>query len=87
MYDPSIEFNKPKILVIDWIDSVSDNGWKSSDDCKARAIICQSVGFLVDENDHSVCLALSRTTQQGYMPFADLISIPKVSIKHKRKIG
>ncbi len=76
----------PKILLVDWYDSVSKGSWQDRDDCKAESLVCQSVGFLVDETKDYLCLALNRVTEAGYTPFGQLISIPKVAIKRRVKI-
>lgn len=75
-----------KILMITWIDSCSSNGWQQPAEAKARISECQSVGFLVEETKDAIALALSRTTQEGFAPYADIVSIPKVAIKRKRVI-
>jgi hypothetical protein len=75
---------KPNILLIDWVDSVNNSGWLTTDECKADLLVCQTAGFLVDEDKDSICIALNRTTRKGYRPFGELISIPKVAVKARR---
>jgi hypothetical protein len=75
-----------KMLLVDWMDSASNPGWKSSDELQATICLCQTVGFLVLETDAALVLALSRGTQEGYRPYSDLISIPKVAITRRRII-
>jgi hypothetical protein len=76
----------PKIYLINWIDSCSQSGWATSEDCKADLSYCQSVGFLVEENKEAYCLALNRTTKEGHRPFGELITIPKVAVKSVKAI-
>lgn len=78
---------QPDILLIDWIDSCSTSGWQHSNDCKAEMLMtCQTVGFFVDETKDRLCVGLNRTTKEGFTPFGELITIPKVAIKRKRKL-
>lgn len=41
-----------KLVLIDWIDSHSGNGWQSLDDMKgfAKALHCRSIGWLLVRN-------------------------------------
>lgn len=75
---------KVKVLLIDWLDSCSSHGWKNSNEVECEVSRCQSVGFLVAENEVCIVLALNRTTQAGYKPFGDLITIPRPAIIRKR---
>ena len=76
----------PIIMLIDWVDSCSDPGWQNSADCKAHLLTCQSVGFVVEETEDIICIALNRSTKKGYTPFGELMSIPKVAITRRKKI-
>ena len=71
---------QPKIVLIEWVDSYSIEGWQFLGDCKLAEIKCQTVGFFVHETKNIYVVAQSRTTKGGFKPFADLISIPKVAI-------
>ncbi|MGA9769176.1 MAG: hypothetical protein WBV94_09055 [Blastocatellia bacterium] len=75
-----------KILLVDWVDSCSNPGWKSSDELESAIVLCQTVGFFVSETKSVLTLALSRGTEEGFKPFADLIYIPKVAITRRRII-
>ena len=71
---------RPEIVLIDWVDSCSVNGWQSSEDCKSIELICQTVGFFVHETKNIYTIAQSQSKKDGFRPFAELISIPKSSI-------
>ena len=85
------------ILWIKWIDSWGNPGWKYKTECHVDLVYCETVGFLVDETEDGIALALNKASK-GEMtsPYGDLITIPKVAIidrkecsinkkKHKRK--
>ena len=77
---------KNKIIIIDWVDSCSYNGWRSDDDmgCKAGTLPCQTVGYLVNKSKTAIAIAQNRTLAEGYKPYGDIIHIPKSAIKGKR---
>jgi len=75
---------KQKIYLIDWIDSVSNPGWKNGDGLNPPLAQCQTVGFYVSESEEALTVALNRGETNCYSPYGDLISIPKVAIKRKR---
>jgi len=81
--------NELRIESVDWIDSNSKFGWLDKVDCKCDIIVCQSVGYVIDETDEGIALAQSRllSDSDGYKPYADIISIPKVAIKHRVAIN
>lgn len=68
------------IVIVDWHDSMMSGGWRNDKDCKIDIVICQSVGFLVDETEDGICIALNRCTNDDCTPFGHLVSIPKVAI-------
>jgi hypothetical protein len=43
------------IVVLEWVDAQSDAGWQ--EDVKAHLSECTTVGFIVDENKESICIA------------------------------
>lgn len=75
-----------KILLIDWIDSVTDPGWKCIEDCIAKFAICRTVGFFVTETKDVLCVAQSRTVGEEFRPYGELINIPKVSIRRRKEV-
>ena len=80
---------KQKIYIIDWVDSMSDTGWKHSsqlEQVEYPIARCQTIGFFVNETKEYITLALNRDLIGGNCPYGDLISIPKVAIKRKKKL-
>jgi hypothetical protein len=78
---------KQKIYLVDWIDSAGNPGWKHSDELEISLAMCQTIGFYVSENKDAIILALNRDITGENLPFGELIAIPKVAIKRKRKIA
>ena len=74
------------IKKIGWIDSWSVGGWQQRSECHGELLRCETVGFVVEETDDFICLALSRSKLDGYLPYCDLITIPKVSILNSKDI-
>jgi len=73
--------------LIIWVDSNSVFGWRHVDECVCTTTICESVGFVIDEDKGSVALAQSRNmVGEGFYPYADIISIPKVAIKKRVRL-
>lgn len=77
---------KGGMILIDWVDSYSSSGWKGRDELEVTVANCQSVGFLVNENESAVVIALSRTTEDGFKPFGHLLTIPKCSIRRRKRL-
>jgi hypothetical protein len=78
---------KTKLLLVDWVDSCGNPGWKASDELQADIVHCQTVGFFVRETKVAIVVALSRSKKTGYKPYGDLISIPKLAITRMRVLG
>jgi hypothetical protein len=74
------------IVFIEWIDSINNPGWNYKHECTVEVAYCQTVGFFVGETEDAICTALSRNCQEGVSPFADLINIPKCSVKNIRNL-
>jgi hypothetical protein len=70
----------PKMLKIRWVDSWCSSGWTSRSECHGELMKCETVGFLVEEGQEHYCLALNRCIQDGFRPFGELVTIPKVSV-------
>ena len=72
-----------KMYLIDWIDTATTSGWQD----KSLASCCQnqSVGFYVKEDKISMTIALSKA-EEGFIPYGDYITIPKVCIKKKKQV-
>lgn len=74
---------KPKILKIEWDDSSSLAGWRDEEECKVEICHCETVGYFISEDKNGICLALNRTSNEGYKPYGHVISIPKSAIRKK----
>lgn len=72
--------DKDNIVVLEWVDAQSDAGWQ--EDVKAHLSECITVGFVVDENKHAICIAstYSDPHSNGRM------HIPKKWIKSRKTI-
>jgi len=76
----------PVVLWIRWVDSSSHSGWKETSELEAHLMICESIGFLVSENKDAIAIALNRSCKAGFLPFGDIISIPKVAVLSRKRI-
>ena len=74
-----------KVLKIDWVDSMSDQSWQQAH-THHEAGLCQSIGYLVDEDKSQVTLALNRMTDGGVYPYGSTVTIPKVAILHRKQV-
>lgn len=74
-----------KVLKIDWIDSMSDQSWQSAHTPHSVGL-CQSIGYLVNEDKIQLTLALNRMTNGGDYPYGSTITIPKVAITHRKQL-
>lgn len=76
-----------KMVLVDWVDSHSDGGWKPLSEIKKDALLkdrlnCQSVGYLILETKDFVLLAMSLTIPmpKEEQNFTETMQIPKCSI-------
>lgn len=72
--------------LVSWIDSIRHaDGWQSVDHYKReseRSLSCETVGWIVHENDDSIMVAQSRMTgKDGAV--TEVIQIPKVAITER----
>jgi hypothetical protein len=70
----------PSVYYIEWVDAVADVGWEAG--TKAEIHPCFTIGFVIDETDDALCLALTWSHNQTNAR----MHIPKAWIKNKRKI-
>jgi len=69
---------KNKIYYVKWVDSHGCDGWVSEDDApKEEDLYCETVGYVVFDNDQCICLASSRNKNNYY---ESPITIPRCSI-------
>lgn len=80
---------KRRIVEVEWIDSASMPGWKSTEEIdftlkENKECICTSIGYLYKEMDDAICLvsAINHTGEQVDNTFI----IPKSVIKSIKKL-
>ena len=71
----------PRVVYIEWVDAVADVGWEAAS--KAEIHPCHSVGFIIDETEDALCLALTWSYNQTNAR----MHIPKAWIKNRRNIN
>lgn len=69
-----------KILYVEWIDAVTEDGWGKAEDLD-EVHMCNSIGFLVKETKMSISLAASTSDKEVNA----VQTIPKAWIR-KRKV-
>jgi hypothetical protein len=76
---------RPKIVWIEWLDSNLNHGWlqKGSIAREVDHLRCQSIGFLVAENDDVVSVSASWDLSET---FADPLSIPRCAITKMQEV-
>lgn len=72
--------DKDNIVVLEWVDAQSDAGWQ--EDVKAHLSECTTVGFIVDENKHAVCIASTYSDPHSNAR----MHIPKKWIKNRKTL-
>lgn len=77
--------NRPKVLLVEWVDSGGRSGWCGGDELAIPIMVCETAGYLVSETGDVLTLALNRTITEGCKPFGELMAIPKRAIT-KRKV-
>ena len=70
---------------IKWVDSANLFGdrWGKLEDIDDEETLCETMGFLVKENDHSVYIAGSVATEE----IGSVMQIPRVAIKEFKEIS
>ncbi len=75
------------VVLVRWVDSCGQPGWQSAIDIIDKPLTCQSVGFLVREDNESIVLALSRSDpSESSKPYGDMILIPSQCVLEKVKL-
>ena len=74
------------IVEVEWIDSLSSNGWRRPEDHHQNMedTLCKSVGFFVKEDKKFLSLGQSQGLTTGNV--ADVIHIPKFAILKRRTL-
>ena len=82
------ELKKYQIIEINWIDSTSTSGWKSSIECLGEPQIeHKSVGYILQETKKSITIFQSMSEyklEDGGVNIDAILSIPKVAITSKK---
>jgi hypothetical protein len=78
------------IAYVRWIDSFGVSpGWGSLDPENCKPIYCESVGYVIFEDDEIVTVAPHRTLPHPSQPenhYCGDMTIPKVSIMERREL-
>jgi len=73
-----------KMVKVTWVDSKHVFGWHHQDDVKdLAAIVCESVGFLLEDNLEELKLAQSLSGES----VGNLLAIPKIVVKEIKELG
>lgn len=82
-----------KYVYVEWLDSMSVSGWLAPRDieeaCGNGALQCETLGFLVNENDHSVTVSASISLcddGETINSASDPITIPWCAITNIREV-
>lgn len=91
MTSPRHKFPLPVVHIV-WVDSCRAIAqWterKVAEEELQEEHICETVGFLLKETSRSVSLALSVAWWNGEIgSVVDVMTIPKVAIKRRRRLG
>ena len=71
-----------KVLYVEWIDAIADNGWSKMDDCEDVSH-CKTIGYLIKETEEGICLASTISEKECNAR----ITIPKQWIKRKKWVA
>lgn len=75
-----------RLVEVEWLDSMSEGGWMRADEARRRATVDamahRTVGYVIDENDHSLLLAMGRSNEgdEDSRLVHDTMQIPRVAI-------
>ena len=72
---------------IEWVDSATRSGWQDPKEADHPLMHCQTLGWLVMENDEKVVVALNGVFDDtSRVPFGEVVTIPKRAIVKRRKV-
>lgn len=77
------------LVLAEWVDSHGDGKWHQLDDLEDRALVCQSVGWLVLDGKHVKVLAPHRITEEedGVVgQGCGMLTIPAVAVLRMMRI-
>ena len=75
-------------ILVSWVDSHCDNGWQDPRDVREEGhdgFMCESAGWLIEQNDRYVKLAMSRSLEKDGQ-LAEILRIPREAIKRVRTL-
>jgi len=80
-----VNTKKPKLVLVDWIDTVSDGGWTSrSTMCARQPALNRSAGFLLKRTKRVVTLAMSQGIDCDN--FSESLTIPAGNVRRVRNL-
>lgn len=73
-----------KLVEIEWIDSMTNGGWRSIESYKADPplAICRTAGYLLERSKDHVTVMQNQSLRSGHV--SDSMSIPMVAVKSIR---
>ena len=58
------DIGKPRIVIVDWVDTVDSSGWDTKDDIDIKLV--KQIGWLVDKNEKCIKIADSLSEEEYY---------------------
>lgn len=72
-------------IYVRWLDSAGSGGWHTLSDIPRELMVCETVGWFVEQTDESIIVALNGVFDgTSSKPFGELIVIP-LAVIEKRK--
>ena len=72
---------KPKLVLVEWEDSISRGGWQGIEDYNSgEPAQCRTVGWMTLKDRRKVCLIMTQTGG-SVEPVLDALTIPRGCIK------
>ncbi|TDN70425.1 hypothetical protein B0G77_3899 [Paraburkholderia sp. BL10I2N1] len=72
---------RPKIYLVEWTDSCTVGGWRrTAEPYMFEPSYCETVGYLVNMDEHAITLALSRGADECSSEWCDLMTIPMAAV-------
>lgn len=74
---------KPPVVRVTWRDSAGYEAWVNPEKEPLRVSVIESVGFLIEEKDDYIALALNHATSPDDVPWSSVTVIPIEAIVKK----
>lgn len=74
------------LLQVEWVDIVTSIGWEASSEI-TKTHPCVSVGWLMNEDKHSIVLCSTKSTTEGKTETNNRIAIPKATITSRKVLN